>query len=182
MQATAFVVGPDEAPAGALKELARQVGFLGVHSFRSVKDLEREVQATPSIFMLFSAVGRLRNLRTIVDAVRASTDPRVRFAPLIYFSETPSLEMIRTCIGMGFDDIITLPFTLKRVRERLVRQLNSPLAYYQTETYFGPDRRNRLPHEDGHAMRGSGGTHRRFDIVRTTDGVSVTSGERQVMI
>ena len=183
MQSIAFVAGADDAQAGALKVMARQVGFRTVHTFRGVPDIERLAATAPMLFVLFPAVGRLASVARTVDQIRGSADDRVRFAPLVYFAESPSLEAIRGCIDIGFDDIVTLPYTLRRVAERLGRQLDRPLAYFQTASYFGPDRRDRLPTRDD-PPRGSGGDGRRFEVVRSEAfGIRVTAAhERQVMV
>ena len=182
MQTTAFVVGPDEAPAAVIKNLARQIGFVPVLNYRGIADLERRMIAVPLAFILCPPVDRMDRLKPIVSEIRASADERVRYAPLVYFSEVPSLETIKAGIALGFDDIITMPVALKNVRERLAHQLNRPLTYYSTETYFGPDRRGRLPQGDSHERRGTGGTHRRIEIIRTLKGVRVMQDDLQVVV
>ncbi len=44
---------------------------------------------------------------------------------------------------MGFDDVIALPITGDDVGGRIERQIDRIHTYYETATYFGPDRRNR---------------------------------------
>jgi hypothetical protein len=182
MQTTAFVAGPDDAPVAVIKDLARQIGFTPVLTYRGPADLELRLQAIPLCFVLFAPVDRLNRLKPIVEAIRASQEEKARYAPLVYFSESPSLDTIKACIGIGFDDIVTIPFTLRNVRDRLTRQLDRPLTYYGTDTYFGPDRRGRLPHEEGHTLRGTGGAHRRIEIMRTANGIRVLHDDLQVMV
>ena len=50
---------------------------------------------------------------------RFSPSRKLRLSPLIYFSESPSHEGIRACAAMGFDDVVTLPFSRERVTARL---------------------------------------------------------------
>ena len=183
MKACAFVVGPDDGPGAVLKHLARQIGFDAVYVFKDIADAERQSVSTPLIFFLFAAVGSLRKLKPVTAAVRASPSQRVRFSPMIYFSETPSLDAIKACINMGFDDIITLPFSLSRVEERLERQVDRTLIYYETPTYFGPDRRNRLENGESHSARGTGGQFRRLEIVRSVSaGVNVMRDDSQFVV
>jgi hypothetical protein len=183
MKACAFVVGTDEGPGAVLKQLARQIGFDAVYYFKDIADAERQSVATPLIFFLFAAVDSLHKLKPVTTAVRGSPSQRVRFAPMVYFSESPSLDAIKACINMGFDDIITLPFSLSRVEERLERQVDRTLVYYETPTYFGPDRRNRLEQEEGHSARGTGGQFRRLEIVRSASaGVSVMRDDAQFVV
>jgi hypothetical protein len=184
MQACAFVVGPGDGRGAALRSLARQVGFEAVYPYRDIADAERQSASSPLIFFLFAAVDRLGKLTRVGEAVRQSQSQRVRFAPMIYFAETPSLDTIRACINIGFDDIITLPVALSRVEERLERQLYRAVTYYETPTYFGPDRRNRLGHEShGHSGRGTGGQYRRLELVRNPGaGIEILRDDTHVMV
>ena len=129
MRATAFLVGPNGGPADALKQLARQLGFAPVYVYRSVGDAERLAQPTTPVFFLFGAVDSPGKMSRVVTSIRGSATPRIRFAPMIYLSDSPSLEVIRDCLDMGFDDIITLPFTLRRLEDRLQRQMDHPCTY-----------------------------------------------------
>lgn len=178
MKACAYVVGPDDGPGTALKELARQIGFESVMPYRSIQQAEQQSLQTPLIFFLFSAVSRPRKMQPMADAIRQSESRRVRFSPMIYFSENPSLATIRSCIEMGFDDVITLPFTLARIVERLQRQVEKPVVYFETATYFGPDRH--VPQNDQqHAGRGSGGQYRRLEILRSAHmGINVLKDDK----
>jgi DNA-binding response OmpR family regulator len=183
MKACAFVVGPEDGSGAVLKQLARQIGFDAVYVFKDIADAERQSVSTPLIFFLFAAVDNLRRLKPVTEAVRASPSQRVRFSPMIYFSETPSLDAIKSCINMGFDDVITLPFSISRVEERLDRQVDRTLVYYETPSYFGPDRRNRLENEEGHSARGTGGQFRRIEIVRSpTAGISVMRDDSEQFV
>jgi hypothetical protein len=183
MKATAFVVGPEDGPGAVLKQLARQVGFDAVYPFRSVVDAERQSIATPLLYFLFAAAADgIRPLRRVAEQVRRSDSDGVRYSPMIYFSESPSYDVIRNCIELGFDDIITLPVALNRVEERLERQVQRTVVYYETPSYFGPDRHNRIENDPGHAGRGAGGDHRRVEIIRTPTGINVLNDDTQIMI
>jgi CheY-like chemotaxis protein len=183
VQACAYIVGPEDGSGAVLRKLARQVGFATVHPYKGVAAAEQQAQVTPLVYFLFSAVQHPRAHKSAAEAIRLSSARRVRFSPMIYFSENPSLESIRSCIGMGFDDVITLPFTLARIEERLDRQVERTLIYYQTDTYFGPDRRGRTEDEEVHSGRGSGGQYRRLEILRSTSaGVNVLKDDLHVVL
>lgn len=174
MRAYAFVVGPDNGPREALLDMARGLGFGGASPFTTMAQAEQQMQTTPLCFFLFAATENLQSLRGIAEAVRFSAVRRLRFSPLIYFAESPSVEVISTCLNMGFDDIITMPFTRKRVLERVSRQVGQNLVYFETATYFGPDRRGRGGAAPDGADRRSGGPFRRLEIVRNlVTGVNV---------
>ncbi len=180
MKATAFVVGSEDGSGATLRQQARQIGFRAVYPFRSIVDAERQCIATPLIYFMFSAADGMDSARLVAGQIRHSGQD-IRYAPMIYFAETPSVETIRTCVEIGFDDVIALPVPLSRVEERLDRQVKCPLVYYETATYFGPDR-YRFRDGVGHPDRGRGGAHRRYEIVRTTSGVNVRDDDVQIMV
>lgn len=183
MKACGFVVGPETGPGATLRDLARQVGFETVLGIRSVAAAERQSQSTPLVFFLFAPVVEASDMQPMAAAVRGSPVDAIRYAPMVYFADSPSRELIQQCIAMGFDDIIALPSSLARVGDRLGRQVGRPLYYYETASYFGPDRRGRMENEELHEDRGTGGAHRRIEIIRhPATGVEVTSDDAAIMI
>ncbi|UJW84506.1 hypothetical protein [Devosia sp. SL43] len=146
--------------------MAQRLDFAVVQPYAGVMQAEQQVNQTPVCFFLFAAVPDVGTLRSVAEAIRFCPSRRVRFSPLMYFSESPSLDTITRCINMGFDDVITMPFTRSRVLERISRQIGTNLTYYETSGYFGPDRRDRVtgPRRPGESRLG--GQFRRLEIVR----------------
>ena len=178
MRAYAYVVGPEDGPGAALMDMARGLGFAGVAPYTSIAQAEHQTVQTPVCFFLFAAVEEVARLRAVAEAVRFAPSRRVRFSPLIYFSESPSVEAIRACIDMGFDDIITMPFTQRRVADRIARQVGQNLVYYETASYFGPDRRGRGTAGDTAIEQRGIGQFRRLEIMRSLmSGINVLRDE-----
>lgn len=163
-KATAYIVGPQDGPGAALAEMARHLGFEAVMPYAGVQLAEQQLARTPLLYFLFAAVNDVASLKQHADALRFSPSRKLRLSPLIYFSESPSHEGIRACAAMGFDDVVTLPFSRERVTARLARQVNRSIAYCESRAYIGPDRRV-----------AGGGPMRRFDLIRSfADGTTVT--------
>jgi len=177
MRACAYVVGPSDGPGAALTDLARGLGFPVVQPYAGLVAAETQAQQTPLLFFLFAASDDVGNLKPVADAIRFSPSRRIRFSPMVYFSESPLVEAIRTCVEMGFDDVLTLPFTHQRVATRLQRLVDHTQVYFETATYLGPDRGAQQTH--GRA----GGQYRRLEIIRSpARGVSVMRDEMQVAV
>ena len=171
MKACAYVVGPDDGPGAALRDMGREFGFPVVLPFQSVAAAEAQSQQTPLLFFLFAAVDDVRILKGVADQIRFAPTRRVRFSPLVYFSESPSREAIARCIDMGFDDVITLPFTKPRVLGRITRLVDHTQVYHETAGYLGPER----------PTRHGSGQFRRLEILRTPHaGTSVLRDEMRV--
>lgn len=184
VKASALIVGPRDGAGAALLDLAHAVGFANVQRYQGLARAEKLLARTPLIFFLCSPVADVRSLRPMADAIRFSPSFRLRFLPLIYFAREPSLETVKTCIALGFDDVIALPINGDDVGGRIERQIDRIHTYYETATYFGPDRRNRT----GGAPRSTGSDHggghyRRIEIRRNPEtGVDVIRDDLQVVL
>ena len=158
-------------------DLARELGFARVESYRGLTSAERLAETTPLLFFLCATVPDTEALRPTAKTVRYASNPTVRFAPLVYFTHDPSVATIRPCMQMGFDDVIALPFVAGDLRARLARQLERQLVYCETATYFGPDRRTGARQAQGTGA----GQFRRIEIIRRLEsGIDVISGGEQV--
>lgn len=181
VKASAFVVGPRDGPGAALRDVAARLGFETVLPFAGAAQAEQQAAQTPLMFFLFAAVDDPRTLKLAADAIRFCPSRRVRFSPLIYFSESPSLAAIRLCVAMGFDDVLTVPFIEQRVAGRIGRQIDRTQVYFETGSYFGPDRR-RTQEAVTDSGRGASGQHRRIEIIRSiANGVSVLRDDLQAV-
>jgi CheY-like chemotaxis protein len=178
MKASAYVVGPLDGSGAGLMEMARKINFASVMPYAGILQAEQQVVRTPLCFFLFAAVTDVGKLRGIAQSIRFSARRQLRFSPLIYFSESPSNDTIERCIGMGFDDVITMPFARNRMQARIDRQIGRTLTYFETTDYFGPDRRLRPAMQSIGADARVGGQFRRIEIIRNAaTGVNVLRDE-----
>jgi hypothetical protein len=182
VRASALIVGPPDGVGVELADAAKRLGFAPIEHYRGTTDAARRVDATPLMFFLCAPVKDVRALKPVADAIRFSTDMRLRFLPLIYFSPEPSADCIRECIHMGFDDVIALPYAGGDLGNRIGRQVGQTQTYYETATYFGPDRRNRIGAPRSADSDHGGGQFRRIEIVRSDAGVDVLRDDFQVVL
>ncbi|WP_449393725.1 hypothetical protein [Devosia riboflavina] len=179
MKAYAYVVGPQDKAWQTLFDMAGDLGFAGVSDYRGISQVEQQAGETPVCYFLFSATADLGALRPVADAIRFSTSRAIRFSPMVYCAEDSAVETIMACINMGFDDVVALPQSTVKLRERLGRQIGHNMVFYETAGYFGPDRRNRVAALKPNPVANRiGGPFRRLEIVRNLlDGVSVLRDE-----
>ena len=182
MRASAFIVGSGEEAVSALEALAAGLGFAPVTRYTGMNAARVQVDETPLVFFLCAPVKEVEELKPLANAVRFSDDVRLRFSPLVYFTPEPSVARIRACINMGFDDVIATPYAGGDLAERIGRQVGRPQTYYETATYFGPDRRNRVGAPRSTESDHGGGQFRRIEIVRTDAGVDVLRDDFQVVL
>jgi hypothetical protein len=163
--------------------LARSIGFASVGRYQGLARAEKQAEATPLVFFLCAAVPDVKTLKPMADAIRFSPSLNLRFSPLIYFAREPSIDTIKLCISMGFDDVIALPYASGDLGERIGRQVGQTQVYFETATYFGPDRRNRLGGTRPEGSDRGGGQFRRIEIRRTPErGTDVLRDDLQVVL
>jgi hypothetical protein len=183
LNAAAFVVGPRDGAGAALLDLARSIGFASVERYQGLARAEKHVETTPLMFFLCAAVPDVKTLKPMADAIRFSPSLKLRFSPLIYFARDLSIDTIKLCVSLGFDDVIALPFASGDLRERIGRQVGQTQIYYETATYFGPDRRNRMGEARSAGSDRGGGQFRRIEIRRSPErGTDVLRDDLQVVL
>ena len=183
MKAAAYIVGPLDGPGAGLMEMAQRLDFAAVLPYAGILQAEHQANQTPVCFFLFAAVPDVASLRSVAEAIRFCPSRRVRFSPLIYFTRDPDLETIKSCIKMGFDDVIALPFASGDIADRIARQVGRIQTYYETSTYFGPDRRNRVGNSRSADSDHGGGQFRRIEIMRNPDtGIELLRDDFQVVV
>jgi response regulator RpfG family c-di-GMP phosphodiesterase len=175
MHATAFIIGSSDGSGAGLADLCLEMGLRSIVGFSEIKQAEQQVKRTPICFFLFDQTSSNTRIEEISKAIRFSRNRQVRFAPMICFTESPSQQLVGTCIQSGLDDIIAPPFSASRVMKRLELLFDHPTTFFETPDYFGPDRRNKLSEtKPTHKNRGKGGDHRRIEITRSFDtGVNI---------
>jgi hypothetical protein len=84
-------------------------------------------------------------------------DVCLRFLPIIEIADGCDSQKLLRFVQFGCDDIVTMPLTSASVLARLEPQIESPKDHCQTETDFGPDRRqHKIAQNRSHSGRGQG--------------------------
>ena len=141
IKAGALIVGDRQGSGAAIYDIAADLGFSFVHPFSGRGSLAQAMQATPIVFVLFSEIADPRRYEPALRDIRRASPRELAFAPTVLFAESPSRQEVSDCSALGFDDILTMPFTRDRIYLRLMRQIETPIIYFETGDYFGPDRR-----------------------------------------
>lgn len=122
--------------------LAERVGFRLV-----LPAGHTEAASDPVCFFLIDFRADDEEKRQLLLRLRSSPAPALRFAPVIVVVGSCPAEEVMRYIHVGFDDVIALPASAANLSARFEAQLNCERTYYETATYFGPDRR-RAPRDE----------------------------------
>lgn len=183
MQSAAFVVGPMDGPCQAIIQLCQDLGFATTSHYVGPDQVEAQSRRTPVCFFLVSSATRKSAISEFVTDIRHHRDRALRFSPLLFLCEDPSSRTISFCVQAGFDDIVAPPFTAPRLAERVKAQLNTPMTYFETETYFGPDRRRKREFSPLFPeQRGASTPVRQFEVRRDLrHGIQVTTSRNTTL-
>jgi hypothetical protein len=140
-QCAAYLIARNESHTTALERLALRLGFGHVEPLYSRKTFQPDASHPALKFFLMYRHMDERLMTTVRDVIRASSDPNVRFAPIVLFAEECDFESYLRFVKMGFDDVLTLPDKREMLVKRLEGQINADHVYFETDTYLGPDRR-----------------------------------------
>jgi hypothetical protein len=119
-----------------MQVLAERVGFRLVFSAARASPVP-----DPICFFLIDYRVENDDKRQLLLRLRGSPDPDIRFAPAIVVVGSCPADEVKRYVDWGFDDIMALPASAPSLAARFEAQLNSERTYYETTTYFGPDRR-----------------------------------------
>ncbi len=124
-----------------IRALMHQTGFKHTRRFPKDPGALSRFGSGPLPFVFIDAATSADKVRHDFAMVRTHAELQVRFLPIIVLSETRAAQTILSYLDLGCDDIVTMPLTGAALLERLKRQVGHVRHYFQTETYFGPDRR-----------------------------------------
>jgi two-component system, chemotaxis family, chemotaxis protein CheY len=100
--------------------------------------------------------------------VRRHKDSPNRFVPFIMVTGYADRERVRQARDMGVTEMLTKPFSVQSITQRIVQVIERPRQFVHAPSYFGPDRRRQ-------DLGPPGGEERR---VTREDEIEVVYGER----
>lgn len=75
--------------------------------------------------------------------IRRHKESPDRFMPFLMLTANTDLEGIVEARDMGVTEMMTKPFSMKTLTDKIQSLIENPRQFIQTPTYFGPDRRRR---------------------------------------
>lgn len=136
----AFIIGDRSTHTTALFDICRDLNFGFLGPYTGLPMVKQQIEQTPVCFFLCAETTSPIVLSPLLNELRNCKRRRIQFAPIVYHCESPLAETITLCGALGFDDVLTMPFTPVRMRARLERLITQPQTYFQASEYLGPHR------------------------------------------
>lgn len=160
----AIVIATDDGGTASLCALAKAVGFGTALDFRTPSAHTTELMPFYLLHHTVTDAAKTRFLR----AIRATEDPRRKYAPVILFLPKGPAHQTIFYVEMGFDDVLFLSETSQSISARLRQQIGQEVVFVQTGSYLGPDRRRmeRIRKDDPRRRPGGSGQYSRLSVLR----------------
>lgn len=164
---SALIVSADGAWAKSFHTVLAEIGFGHIEQVADTTALGVMSFSRPLPFFFLSQKCPSEQFQHAMSSIRGHKKDETRFSPMIMMARGLSREQINSYISIGVDDIVQFPCSLKGMADRLKRQLGKPQKYFQTESYFGPDRRRQLDDtKSSESSRGGTSAYRSYLIQR----------------
>lgn len=75
--------------------------------------------------------------------IRRHKDSPDRFIPVVMITAFSEAARIKEARELGLTDMLTKPFTIAGIGEKITNVIERPRQFVHTKAYFGPDRRRR---------------------------------------
>lgn len=123
-------------------------------------------------FFVFDQDIGYENSRKTLRFIRSIKNQHRCFSPAILATNDMSVDVIKNIAKAGFDDVVSRELLSGGAKDRLTKQLDQSLHYFETSDYFGPDRRSSVS-EVRHQEKSQ--PFNKYTIVRNVHkGISIT--------
>lgn len=173
---SAYLIARTDAQTEQLRRLALRLGFGHVEALFARKDFQPDLSHPPLSFFLLYRHMSDELVVLVRNVIRRSTDPNVRFSPIVLLTDECDMDTYIHFVRLGFDDVLTLPDKREMLVHRLEQQVTAEHTYFETADYLGPDRR-RLELPDHVDPRRGGEPH---SFVKHTVKRSIATGSKSV--
>lgn len=138
----ARLISFDNTKAGQLVTTLKAAGFGQVEVVKNSADFSLENLHHKICFFVFDQDIGHENSRKILRLIRSIKKQHRCFSPAILAVNDMSVDAIKNISKSGFDDVVSLELLSGGAANRLTKQLDQSLHYFETSDYFGPDRRS----------------------------------------
>jgi DNA-binding response OmpR family regulator len=141
--ARALIYAPNADIGRIQKDMLRSSGMRNVTSSAKISEITSLHATAPSSFILINEDADL-DPKDVIDVLRNSDTSSDTFVPVIFASFVCSEAVVRRCIGIGYDTVLSIPFSKIRLCKTIEKLTQHERTFVKTQTYFGPDRRQGL--------------------------------------
>ncbi len=133
------------APAPAMRRMIREaLNSVGFREIRDHLDIEqaREAIVTYNPDLLICDLDRDQDaICSIIADIRRGKIGSNPFMVIMLLTCDPKLNAVNFAMQTGVDDIVTMPISVRLLRQRIDNMINNRKRFVATEDYVGPERR-----------------------------------------
>ncbi|MCF4099605.1 hypothetical protein [Maritalea mediterranea] len=170
----AIVCAESGAWPNAFRDNLTGLGVGHVEVVANIDHFEGAIDPDRVNYVFFQQAVGLPYMMKALRILRMYPRGDVKYSPAILMARELVETQLRQMVELGFDDVIQFPCTKGMLRRRMHAQIMTPISYFITSNYFGPDRRLFFEGEAGRKPRfGTRGYERRTFIRSPEHGVGI---------
>ena len=133
------------APAPAMRRTIREalnsVGFRGIRDYLAIEQA-REAIITYNPDLLICDLDRDQDtICSIIADIRHGNIGSNPFMVIMLLTWDPQVNAVNFAMQTGVDDIVTMPISVRLLKQRIDKMINNRKRFVATEDYVGPERR-----------------------------------------
>ncbi len=133
------------APAPAMRRTIREalnsVGFRGIRDYLSIEQA-RQAIITYNPDLLICDLDRDQDtICSIIADIRHGNIGSNPFMVIMLLTWDPQVNAVNFAMQTGVDDIVTMPISVRLLKQRIDNMINNRKHFVATEDYVGPERR-----------------------------------------
>jgi CheY-like chemotaxis protein len=143
---SAVIVEPEWNVRRILRSIIARQGIDPIHELSGANELTQTlIEHKPDLLFVDADAAEIDGLR-FIQTLRQSSLPNNPFLPAIAMTREATPTMMARFAASGADDLLTKPFSIKQVLDRVANLAEARKNFVVTSDYIGPDRR-RQPRE-----------------------------------
>lgn len=121
------------------------LNYMGVHDAKMVSSLKAgyDIVLDYDIIIVDYEFEAEKTGSDFIKAIRSDENESIRTKPMIAVTGNTTLPVISELLEAGVNEIIAKPITPRSVYSKLSTLVQKPRPFFETDDYFGPDRRRR---------------------------------------
>ena len=139
---------PSPAMLRTLREALNNVGIRGIRDYRDIQQA-REAIVTDNPDLLICDFDLDQDaICSIIADIRHGNIGSNPFMVIMLLTWDPEVNAVNCAMQTGVDDIVTMPVSVRRLKQRIDNLINNRKRFVATEDYVGPERRAYSSSED----------------------------------
>ncbi|MCH8197026.1 MAG: hypothetical protein IH904_02985 [Proteobacteria bacterium] len=139
---------PSPAIRRTLREALNNIGFRAIQEFIDVDQTRDAIVTYGPDLLIFDLDHDKEGICSIIADIRHGSIGSNPFLVIMLLTWDPEVNAVKVAMQTGVDDIVSMPISVRLLKQRIDNLINNRKRFVATEDYVGPERRAYSSSED----------------------------------